>query len=79
MKIAQREKPLCQWSLELDVLYLSASVIPLTWYGDQDIKALQNIHLLEASAIDEVVHLALATAVQQHQAILCAHQQVHPW
>ncbi len=51
----------------------------MTWYGDEQVEALQDVHLLESAGVDEGVNLALTTTVQQLQTILCAHQQVHTW
>lgn len=51
----------------------------MTWYSDEQVEALQDVHLLEPAGVDEGVDLALTTTVQQLQTILCAHQQVHTW
>lgn len=51
----------------------------MTWYSNEQIEALQDIHLLEPAGVDEGVNLSLTTAVQQLQPILCAHQKVHTW
>ena len=45
--------------------------------GDQYVEALEDVHLLDAPAVDERVDLPLAAAVQQHQPALGTHQQVH--
>lgn len=50
-----------------------------TWYGDEQVEPLQDVHLLEPSGVDEGVNLALTAAIQEFQTILCAHQQVHTW
>lgn len=55
----------------------SSSLLTRTRYCHQDIQAFKDIHLLEPSPIDERVHLSLATPVQQHQATLRPHQQIH--
>lgn len=59
---------------QLKVLLLRA--MP-TWDGDQDVESLQHIHLLEPPAVDQVVDFALTASIQQHQAVLRPHQQVH--
>lgn len=51
----------------------------MTWYGDEQIKTLQDVHLLKPAGVDEGINLALTTTIQQLQTILCAHQQVHTW
>lgn len=51
----------------------------MTWYGDEQVEALQDVHLLEPAGVDEGVNLALTTTIQQLQTVLCAHQQVHTW
>lgn len=51
----------------------------MTRYGDEQVEALQDVHLLEPAGVDEGVNLALTTTVQQLQTVLCAHQQVHTW
>lgn len=45
----------------------------MTWYGDEQIEALQDVHLLEPAGVDEGVNLPLTATVQQLQTILCAH------
>lgn len=68
------------WSVDVVVCFprvVAAAVI--TWYGDEQVEALQDVHLLEPAGVDEGVHLALTTTVQQLQTVLRAHQQVHTW
>jgi len=50
-----------------------------TWYGDQDIEPLKDVHLLDAPSVDQGVDLTLTASVQQHQTALRPHQQVHSW
>ena len=51
----------------------------LTRYRHQDVQAFQDVHLLKSPSVDQRIHLPLATSVQQHQATLSTHQQVHSY
>ena len=44
-----------------------------TSYADEDVLALQDVHLLEALSWDEGVDLTLPWPVQQHQPTVCAY------
>ena len=49
---------------------------PLTRNGDEDVLPLEDLHLLEAPPGDELVDLALAAPVQQHEAVLRPYEEV---
>ena len=65
---------LCRGS---DKVVLRSEWLPPTRDGHQDVETFQDLHLLEAPTSDEVVHLPLTTTVQQHQPVLCPHQEVN--
>ena len=56
---------------------VDAYLILLARYGHEYVDAFEHVHLLEASAVDQRVDLALSAPVQQHQRVLGADQQIN--
>ena len=65
--------------IQLKIRYILLKLIfdhPLTRNGDEDVLPLEDLHLLEAPPGDELVDLALAAPVQQHEAVLRPDEEV---
>ena len=54
-----------------------ADLVLLAGDRHQYVLRLEHLHQLEATSCDQLVHLALAAAIQEHQARLGADQQVN--
>lgn len=77
----QTQKSTIHYHLKLNLIEMCWISLFLcrTWYGDQNVEPFQDIHLLEASSVDQGVNFPLTAAVQQHQTTFCSHQEVYSY